>query len=119
MQTAGIMLGVWWPSVLWLALGSLLIGLPFTAITLFAMQEVRRVRPHGASGGTGLLTAVYGLGQIAGPPWVAVLLGCSASAAQGFALSLETAAASLVLGMLLYGWLARQHPVHEGTLSNK
>ena len=113
LQAAGIMLGVWWPSLLGFALGSLLIGLPFTAITLFAMQEVRRVRPHGTSSGIGLLTAMYGLGQIAGPPWVAVLLGRSASAAHGFALSLETAAASLVLGMLLYGWLAKRHPVHS------
>ena len=112
LQAAGIMLGVWWPSLLGFALGSLLIGLPFTAITLFAMQEVRRVRPHGASAFIGLLTATYGLGQIAGPPWVAVLLGRSATAAQGFALSLETAATSLVLGILLYGWLARRHPMH-------
>ena len=112
LQAAGIMLGVWWPSLPGFALGSLLIGLPFTAITLFAMQEVRRVRPHGASAFIGLLTATYGLGQIAGPPWVAVLLGRSVSAAQGFALSLETAAASLVLGILLYAWLAKRHPMH-------
>ncbi len=112
LQATGIMLGVWWPSLVGFALGSLLIGLPFTAITLFAMQEVRRVKPHGASAFIGLLTATYGLGQIAGPPWVAVLLGRSASAAQGFALSLETAAASLLLGMVLYGWLAKRHPVH-------
>ncbi len=113
LQAIGIMLGVWWPSLLGFALGSLLVGLPFTAITLFAMQEVRRIRPQGASSGIGLLTAMYGLGQIAGPPWVAVLLGRSASAAQGFALSLETAAASLVLGMLLHAWLAKRHPAHS------
>jgi MFS family permease len=111
-QAGGIMLGVWWPSLPGFALGSLLVGLPFTAITLFAMQEVRRVRPHGASAFIGLLTAMYGLGQIAGPPWVALVLGRSASTAQGFALSLETAAASLVLGIVLYGWLAKRHPVH-------
>ena len=111
LQAAGIMLGVWWPSLSGFALGSLLIGLPFTAITLFAMQEVRRLRPHGASSGIGLLTAMYGLGQIAGPPWVAWLLKNSASPAQGFALSLETAAASLVLGVVLYGWLIRRHPL--------
>ena len=111
LQAAGIMLGVWWPSLWGFALGSLLIGLPFTAITLYAMQEVRRLRPHGASSGIGLLTAMYGLGQIAGPPWVAWLLKNSASPAQGFALSLETAAASLVLGIVLYGWLIRRHPL--------
>lgn len=111
-QAMGIMLGVWWPSLVGFALGSLLVGLPFTAITLFAMQEVRRLRPHGVSSGIGLLTAMYGLGQIAGPPWVAVLLGRSASTVQGFALSLETAAASLLLGIVLYGWLTKRYPAH-------
>ncbi|MES2584525.1 MAG: YbfB/YjiJ family MFS transporter [Pseudomonadota bacterium] len=111
LQAAGIMLGVWWPSLPGFALGSLLIGLPFTAITLFAMQEVRRLRPEGASGFIGLLTAVYGLGQIAGPPWVALLLAHSQNAAQGFAWSLQTAAASLLVGVALYAWLARRHPM--------
>jgi hypothetical protein len=80
------------------ALGSLLLGLPFTAITLFAMQEARRLWPHNASALMALLTAAYGLGQIAGPPMVAWLLQHSASPAAGFATSLQTAAASLVLG---------------------
>lgn len=111
LQAAGIMLGVWWPSLVGFALGSLLVGLPLTAITLFAMQEVRRLRPAGASAFIGLLTAVYGLGQIAGPPWVALLLAHSANPAQGFSLSLQTAAASLVVGIVLYGWLARRHPM--------
>ncbi len=111
LQAAGIMLGVWWPSLLGFALGSLLIGLPFTAITLFAMQEVRRLRPAGASGFIGLLTAVYGLGQIAGPPWVALLLAHSGNPGQGFAWSLQTAAASLLVGVVLYGWLAKRHPM--------
>lgn len=111
MQAAGIMLGVWWPSLAGFALGSLLIGLPFTAITLFAMQEARRVRPEGASGFIGMLTAFYGLGQIAGPPWVALMLQRSASPGQGFSLSLQTAAGSLMVGIALFGWLARWHPM--------
>ncbi len=111
MQAAGVMLGVWLPSLTGFALGSLLIGLPFTAITLFAMQEVRRLRPEGASGFIGLLTAVYGLGQIAGPPLVALLLHHSDTAKRGFALSLQIAAGALLLGVALYGWLARRHPV--------
>ncbi len=111
MQASGILLGVYWPSLVGFAFGSLLIGLPFTAITLFAMQEVRRLRPEGASGFIGLLTAVYGLGQIAGPPWVSLLLQRSANPGQGFALALQTAAASLLLGVALFGWLVRRHPV--------
>jgi hypothetical protein len=112
LQATGIMLGVWWPSLTGFAVGSLLVGLPFTAITLFAMQEVRRVRPLGVSGGIGLLTAVYGLGQIAGPPWVAVMLERSATTGQGFALALETAAGSLLLGIALYAWLIKKHPAY-------
>ncbi len=111
MQAAGVLLSVWWPTRLGFAAGSLLLGLPFTAITLFAMQEARRLRPHGAAALIGLLTAAYGLGQIAGPPMVAWLLGRAGSPAAGFALSLQTAAAALVLGALIYGVLARRDPV--------
>lgn len=111
MQVAGIMLGVWWPSLIGFAFGSQLIGLAFTAITLFAVQEARRVRPEGASGFIGLLTAFYGLGQIAGPPWVALMLQRIGNPGQGFALSLQTAAVSLLLGIALFGWLARRHPM--------
>ena len=110
MQTVGILLGVWWPSLWGFALGSLLLGLPFTAITLFAVQELRRLRPHDASALIGLLTAAFGLGQIAGPPLVALLLTHSATPAQGFAWSLQTAAAGLVVGGLLYGWIAWRVP---------
>ena len=115
MQATGVVLGVWWPTLTGFALGSLLIGLPFTAITLFAMQEVRRLRPQGASSFIGLLTAVYGLGQILGPPWVSYVLNRSANPAQGFAISLQTAAASLLLGIALYGWLAKRHPLKDET----
>ena len=75
------------------------------------MQEVRRLRPHDASALLGLLTAVFGLGQIAGPPLVAALLARSATPALGFARSLEAAATALLAGLLMYWWLARRdHP---------
>jgi predicted MFS family arabinose efflux permease len=108
MQASGILLGVWLPSLWGFAVGSLLLGLPFTAITLFAVQEVRRLRPHDASALIGLLTAAFGLGQIAGPPLVAALLARSATPAVGFAQSLEVAAAALLAGLLMYGWLLRR-----------
>lgn len=114
MQAAGVMLGVWWPTAAGFALGSLLLGLPFTAITLFAMQEARRLWPHNASSLIGLLTAAYGLGQIVGPPMVAKLLQRSASTAAGFALSLQVAAAALLAGAVMYALLARQAPVRAG-----
>ncbi len=111
MQATGVLLSVWLPSLWGFALGSLLLGLPFTAITLFAVQEARRLRPHDASAFIGLLTAAYGLGQIAGPPLVAALLARSATPGQGFGWSLQTAAAGLLAGLLVYGWLARQDPL--------
>jgi predicted MFS family arabinose efflux permease len=110
MQAAGVLLSVWWPSLFGFAFGSLLLGLPFTAITLFAMQEARRLRPHDASAFIGLLTAAYGLGQIAGPPLVAALLRHSATPGAGFALSLQIAAATLLAGVAVFGWLAHRHP---------
>jgi predicted MFS family arabinose efflux permease len=69
MQAIGVLLGMWWPTLAGLALGSLLLGLPFTAITLFAMQEARRLWPHNTSALIGLLTAAYGLGQIRARRW--------------------------------------------------
>jgi len=107
MQAAGVLLSVWWPTLAGFALGSALLGLPFTAITLFAVQEARRLWPHNASALIGLLTAAYGLGQIAGPPLVAWLIQRSATPAEGFAVSLYAAAAALLLGLAIYGVLAR------------
>ncbi len=117
MQALGVLMGVWLPSLWGFALGSLLIGLPFTAISLFVMQEARRLRPHKASAFIGLLTAAFGLGQIAGPPMVALLMagggsgGGHGGAGRGFALSLHVAAGALLLGAALFGGLARRHPL--------
>jgi predicted MFS family arabinose efflux permease len=109
-QAAGIALSIWWPTLAGFALGSLLLGLPFTAITYFAMQEARRLRPAAPASLMGLLTALYGLGQIVGPPLAASLLQRSGSAALGFKLSLEIAASALVAGALIYLWMRRLYP---------
>jgi hypothetical protein len=106
-QAAGIGIGIVSPSAAGFALGSLLLGLPFTAITFFAMQEVRRIRAASAPSYMGLLTALYGIGQIVGPPLVAVLLRHSATAGEGFALALEIAAGALVVGGVIFAGMAR------------
>ena len=111
MQALGVLLSVWLPTMFGFALSSLLLGLPFTAITLFAMQEARRLRPHNASAFIGVLTAAWGLGQIAGPPLVALLLHHSASPGDGFAASLLSAASALLVGAAVFAWLARRHPL--------
>jgi MFS family permease len=102
MQGLGVILTLLLPSLAGFILGSLLVGLPFTAISFFAMQDARRLRPDHVARFMGLLTAAYGLGQIAGPPLVALLLAHASNTAQGFAWSLGTAASSLLLGAVLY-----------------
>ncbi|HEY0883867.1 MAG TPA: YbfB/YjiJ family MFS transporter [Ramlibacter sp.] len=110
-QALGIAVGVWLPSAAGFAAGSLLLGLPFTTITFFAMQEVRRLRPATAHSAMGLLTVLYGTGQIAGPLLAAAVLARSATPAQGFDRSLAIAAGALVAGALLYLVLARLYPL--------
>ena len=110
-QALGIAVGIWSPSLAGFAIGSLLVGFPFTAITLFAMQEARRLQPGAAASFMGLLTVTYGLGQILGPPLVAVLLERSRTPGEGFTMSLQIAAAALLVGAALYLWTIRAYPM--------
>ena len=110
-QAVGIATSLWSPSLAGFAIGSLLLGLPFTAITFFAMQEVRRLKPATAASFMGLLSATYGVGQILGPPLVTLLLHHTPNADAGFTLSLEIAASALLVGAGVYGWMAKAYPV--------
>lgn len=109
-QALGIGVSLWSPSLVGFAVGSLLLGLPFTAITFFAMQEVRRLRPATAASFMGLMTATYGIGQILGPPLVAALMSAARPPSETFTLSLQIAATSLVLGAGIFGWMSRTYP---------
>ncbi|MFZ4287767.1 YbfB/YjiJ family MFS transporter [Variovorax sp. HJSM1_2] len=111
MQGLGVLASVVLPSAFGFALGSLFLGLPFTAITFFAMQEVRRLRPLAVASSMGMLTAMYGLGQIVGPPLVALVIAHSSSQALGFTLSLSLAAGTLFVGVALYLWMLRRYPM--------
>jgi MFS family permease len=113
LQAFAIGLPVWWPTPAGFVVGSVILGLPFTAITFFAMQEVRRIRPVRTASTIGLVTAIYGIGQIVGPPLAARLVGASRSAAAGFALALEIAAGTLVVGALVFGAMSRAYPQRE------
>lgn len=112
-QALGIVASLWSPSLAGFAIGSLMLGMPFTAITFFALQEVRRLRPASAASYIGLLTATYGVGQIVGPPLVALLLRRSTSAGAGFTLSLEIAAGALLLGAAMYAGMVKAYPVRN------
>lgn len=110
-QASGVAMSLVAPNLFGFALGSLLVGLPFTAITYFAMQEARRIRPLHVASTIGLLTAIYGLGQILGPPMAAYFLSHATTPTAGFDLALEIATVSLVLGAILFGVLMRMYPV--------
>ena len=112
-QSLGVAASLVSPTLAGFAIGSQLLGLPFNAITFYAMQEVRRVRPAQASSFMGLVTAMYGLGQIAGPPLAAALVARSTTPAAGFALALGIAAGSLGVGAVVYGLMARAYPVRR------
>jgi predicted MFS family arabinose efflux permease len=98
LQALGVLLSVAWPTIAGFALGSLLLGMPFTAITLFAMRDARRLRGNAAAGLIGYATASYGVGQIIGPLFAAPL----AQRAGSFQLPLLVAAAALALGAALF-----------------
>jgi MFS family permease len=110
-QALGVVFPLLVPTTTGFAIASLLVGLPFTAISFFAMQEARRLRPQDAARCMGLLTGVYGLGQIAGPPLTGILLAGTGDPGRGFALALATASASLVVGAGLCLLLRRRWPV--------
>jgi hypothetical protein len=111
LQSVGVAASTFSPTLAGFAVGSALLGLPFTTITFFAMQEVRRLRPGSVHSFMGLLTAMYGTGQIAGPPLAAALIARSPTPAQGFTLALQIAATALVAGALMYLELARRYPM--------
>ncbi len=115
LQALAIGLGLVWPGTAGFALGSLLLGLPFTAITFYALQEARRIWPAAGDSFAGLLTVAYGLGQIAGPPLVAWALHHAATPQQGFAQGLAMAAGALVLGACMLGAMVRRWPLREAS----
>lgn len=108
-QAAGLMVSLISPSVTGFVLGSFLLGLPFTALSFFAMQEARRLRGGTAASFMGLLTATYGLGQVLGPLLVAWLLGLT-DARGGFDRALLTACAALLTGAATFAYLRRRYP---------
>jgi predicted MFS family arabinose efflux permease len=110
-QATGIAAGMVSPTRAGFAFGSLLLGLPFTAITFFAMQEARRLCPQSAHSFMGLLSVMYGAGQIGGPLLAAALLARSATPAQGFDRALGAAAAALLVGALVHLGMARLYPL--------
>lgn len=110
LQATGIVVSVVWPTLAGFALGSLLLGMPFTALTLFAVREARRLRGNAAAGLIGYATASYGVGQIVGPLLAAPLAHRSGS----FAAPLLIAAAALAFGSALFFMVWRRASSRQG-----
>jgi MFS family permease len=108
MQALGVVIGIWLPTLAGFALGSLLVGLPFTAITFFAMQVGRRLHPHSPAAIIGLLSGAFAAGQIIGPPVAAAMLARAPNHATGFAWAIDIAALALLAGAGIYGWMMRR-----------
>jgi predicted MFS family arabinose efflux permease len=108
-QAGGLTISLISPSVTGFVVGSFLLGLPFTALSFFAMQEARRLRGGTAASFMGLLTATYGLGQVLGPLLVAWMLGLT-DARGGFDRALATACAALLTGAATFAYLRRRYP---------
>jgi predicted MFS family arabinose efflux permease len=100
-QSAGVALSVVWEDALGLALSSILVGVPFTAISYFAMNEVRRIRSSHHARYMGLLTAVFAVGQIMGPPVVGAIFARQPNSDSAFALALGIASMTLVVGAVI------------------
>jgi MFS family permease len=114
-QAAGVAISNWMPTLSGFALGSLLVGLPFTAITFFAMQLGRKLHPQSAPAIIGMLSAAFGFCQIIGPPVAALLLARASTHAEGFTWSLNIAATTLVFGALIFWWMAKAFPEKANT----
>ena len=96
-EALGVIVPVILGNAFGLALGSLLLGAAFVAITMLTLREARTLasaKHADAAPLMGALTAAFGFGQLVGPPFagqVVMRLG-------GFGPSLAVAAAGLALG---------------------
>lgn len=109
-QAVGVALSVIWHDAWSFALSSILVGLPFTAISYFAMNEVRRIRSSHHARYMGLLTAAFAIGQILGPPAVATIMKRVDNVSAGFDLALTIASMSLIVGAAIYVFITLLFP---------
>jgi len=113
-QAVGVLAADVMPNVAGFLISSLLVGLPFTVIGFFAMQDARRLQPHNAARFMGLLTGIYALGQIIGPPVTLAMLSLAeGDQSTGFAWSLYIAAGALIFGAFMLLAMMVIWPLHR------
>jgi predicted MFS family arabinose efflux permease len=101
----GVLLPSLWLTGATIALSALMVGGTFMIVTMVGVQEMRtRAAGGNAAALVARTTAAFALGQIAGPIASSLLLHMPALAANGLALALQLAAASLFVTAV---WLWR------------
>ncbi|GAB7053682.1 MULTISPECIES: YbfB/YjiJ family MFS transporter [Paenibacillus] len=94
LQAVGILLPVVFPTASGLAVGAILFGATFMGITTLAVSLARRLAVYDAGRSVGLLTAIYGAGQMAGPAAAGLFAALSGS----YRWSLAGAAVIVLIG---------------------
>jgi MFS family permease len=102
MQAAGVIFSIVMPNETGFALSSILLGLPFTAITLFGMREARRLPSLVPGRLVAMMVTSYSFGQIIGPPLATYFTTKTGS----FHPSLGIAAGALIMGAVIYTTLS-------------
>ncbi len=106
LEGLGVALPVVLPNAAGLAAGSLLLGVPFVAITMLTLREARLMadaRHFAAAPLMGALTASFGLGQLAGPPFAGYMVAWLG----GFGPALVVASLGLASGGIAL-WIMRR-----------
>ncbi|RFU71236.1 YbfB/YjiJ family MFS transporter [Peribacillus saganii] len=98
-QAAGVILPVLVPNMAGGLLGAFLFGATFMGITAMTTTYARMIQPNNSSKVIGLLTGVYGVGQILGPS----IAGFLVSLTGNYSISLFFATAVLLTAVLLLG----------------
>jgi MFS family permease len=75
LQAAGLLVPVLWHSVAGAMIGAAALGATLIGATALCVQEGRRLTGDQFARAIALLTVVFGLGQILGPPLAALLVG--------------------------------------------
>ena len=106
LEGLGVALPVLLPNAAGLGVGSLLLGVPFVAITMLTLREARLLADAGGYAAAplmGALTASFGLGQLAGPPFAGYMVAWLG----GFGTALVVASLGLVAGGIAL-WIMRR-----------
>jgi MFS family permease len=110
MQALGVFACMYIPTEAGFALSSILLGLPFTAISFFGMREARRIGYKNPARLIAIIVTTYSFGQIIGPPIATHFVTATGS----FHLALFVAALALIIGAVIYaGLVVRDHYQHS------